>query len=82
MLEYSTHAALPLRRNFEDFATDATALNLYLLALSRTQGVLQSDPTSYFQIAGIHGRPYTAWDGVSGGNNNGGRIQLRCITRA
>ncbi|KAF2115499.1 hypothetical protein BDV96DRAFT_646497 [Lophiotrema nucula] len=45
--------------------------NVYLLALRKFQNMSQSDKRSYYQIAGIHGRPYTAWDGVkqaSGGS--------------
>ncbi|KAK5168744.1 uncharacterized protein LTR77_006053 [Saxophila tyrrhenica] len=38
--------------------------NLFLLGLRRCQQTDQSDLTSYYQIAGIHGRPYIAWDGV------------------
>jgi tyrosinase len=54
--------------------------NLYLLGLQRFQGVSQDDEFSYFRIAGrcyalryqtranvltgIHGRPFTPWDGV------------------
>ncbi|KAK6535910.1 hypothetical protein TWF281_000160 [Arthrobotrys megalospora] len=64
--------AVPLRIDFNDFIKDTTKLNLYLLALSRMMQKPQSDPTSHYQVAGIHGRPYIAWDGVTGGNNNGG----------
>ncbi|KAF3916772.1 Tyrosinase [Dactylellina cionopaga] len=64
--------AVPLRLDFLEFQKDTTALNLYLLALSSMMAKPQSDATSHYQVAGIHGRPYVAWDGVSGGNNGGG----------
>ena len=38
--------------------------NIFLLGMLRFQQTDQSDQISYYQIAGIHGRPYTAWDGV------------------
>ncbi|RVD80225.1 uncharacterized protein DFL_008127 [Arthrobotrys flagrans] len=66
------NGAVPLRLDFNDFIKDDTRKNLYLLALSRMMQTSQSDPTSHYQIAGIHGRPYVAWDGVRGGNNDGG----------
>lgn len=62
---------IPLRREFSAFIEDQAAMNLYLLALQRMQQTPQDDPESYFQVAGIHGRPYMAWDNVRGGNNNG-----------
>jgi len=43
--------------------------NLYLLGLQEFKNVAQNDPLSYYEIAGIHGRPYTAWDGQT---SNGG----------
>ncbi|KAI9886218.1 MAG: hypothetical protein M1823_001953 [Watsoniomyces obsoletus] len=48
--------------------------NLYLLGLERLQAVDQNQLLSWYQISGIHGRPYTDWDGVPaapGQNNNG-----------
>ncbi|KAL5493071.1 hypothetical protein ACEPAI_4520 [Sanghuangporus weigelae] len=60
---------VPLRKNFDDFAKDTDVLNLYLLALDRIQNDEQSVLTSFFQIAGIHGKPYIPWDNVQGLNN-------------
>ncbi|KAF3911202.1 Tyrosinase [Arthrobotrys entomopaga] len=67
-----TSGPVPIRQNFLDFIKNADVLNLYLLALSNMMNKPQSDVTSHYQVAGIHGRPYIAWDNVSGGNNNGG----------
>ena len=38
--------------------------NIFMLGLARFQATNQSDQTSYYQIAGIHGRPYIPWDNV------------------
>lgn len=38
--------------------------NLYLLALNRLYARGQTTRTSYYQLAGIHGRPFVEWDGV------------------
>ena len=38
--------------------------NIFLLGLRRFQQTDQSDMQSYYQIAGIHGRPYVPWDDV------------------
>lgn len=38
--------------------------NIFLLGLARFQATDQSSLTSYYQIAGIHGRPYIPWDNV------------------
>lgn len=38
--------------------------NIFLLGMQHFQNTDQSDLTSYYQIAGIHGRPYTPWDNV------------------
>ncbi|KAF9732976.1 hypothetical protein PMIN03_009918 [Paraphaeosphaeria minitans] len=40
--------------------------NVFLLGLQRFQAIDQDDKLSYFQIAGIHGRPFVPWDGVKG----------------
>ncbi|PSK46330.1 Tyrosinase [Elsinoe australis] len=37
--------------------------NLYLIGLRRMMAVPQQNALSYYQIAGIHGRPYIQWDG-------------------
>lgn len=40
--------------------------NLFLLALIEFQAMDQKMIDSYFQIAAIHGMPWTSWDGVAG----------------
>jgi len=39
--------------------------NLYLLGLRRFMQTDQSNKLSYYNIAGIHGRPYRSWDNVA-----------------
>ncbi|KAJ3555443.1 hypothetical protein NM688_g2573 [Phlebia brevispora] len=41
-------------------------LNLFLLALEKIQAMSPSERLSWFQIGGIHGEPYVAWDGSKG----------------
>ena len=54
------------RKEIDDFVKDTDLLNLYLLALIDLQRTARwEDAFSYFQIAGIHGKPYTPWDGVT-----------------
>ncbi|GAB7324456.1 hypothetical protein MBLNU13_g08380t2 [Cladosporium sp. NU13] len=38
--------------------------NIYLLGMNRFMRSNQSEKLSYYQVAGIHGRPYVPWDGV------------------
>ncbi|KAF2840525.1 Di-copper centre-containing protein [Patellaria atrata CBS 101060] len=45
--------------------------NLFLLAMERFKAMDQTTRESYYQIAGIHGAPYSAWDRVSGSGNWG-----------
>ncbi|KAH7390588.1 hypothetical protein BKA66DRAFT_580691 [Pyrenochaeta sp. MPI-SDFR-AT-0127] len=64
----TTHPRLEIR----ELEHNKDQLNLYLLGLQRFQSTNQEDKLSYYQVAGIHGRPFIAWDGVEkhyeGGN--------------
>ncbi|KAG8829703.1 hypothetical protein FRB91_002786 [Serendipita sp. 411] len=60
------------RQEIRVMAQDQDLMNLYLLALDRFQRVDQADTLSYFQIAGIHGRPYVPYDKAAGIGNFGG----------
>ncbi|KAK8121031.1 Tyrosinase [Apiospora kogelbergensis] len=44
--------------------TNGATRDLYILGLSDLQNKSESDPISYFQLAGIHGRPFIPWNGV------------------
>lgn len=53
----------PRRREIRVFQRDTPAFSLYIRALQAMQDTPEADQLSWFQIAGIHGRPYYAWDG-------------------
>ncbi|KAH7118957.1 hypothetical protein B0J11DRAFT_552225 [Dendryphion nanum] len=46
--------------------------HLFLLGLRKFQDMDQNDKLSYYQIAGIHGRPHLTWDSVGRGPGNSG----------
>ncbi|PHH74988.1 hypothetical protein CDD80_2711 [Ophiocordyceps camponoti-rufipedis] len=55
--------AVPLRLEINDFqARGGPAWDLYILSLQAMYDVNPSDPESFFQIAGIHGKPYREWN--------------------
>ena len=68
-----------MRKEIDEFIKDADCFNLYLLALidlERLPGTHKNEyygtrrpewdaPFSYFQVAGIHGKPFAPWDGVT-----------------
>ncbi|KAL9079513.1 MAG: hypothetical protein Q9157_001625 [Trypethelium eluteriae] len=62
------------RLEIRQLQQDVDQFNLYLLGLQKMQAVNQSDPMSWYQIAGIHGMPYIPWDDVQaapGQDDNG-----------
>ncbi|GAB7366278.1 hypothetical protein MBLNU230_g7835t1 [Neophaeotheca triangularis] len=54
------------RLEIRELQNNADQWNLYMLGLTRMMAVDQDDKLSYYQIAGLHGRPYIPWDGVEG----------------
>ncbi|KAK4179427.1 putative tyrosinase [Triangularia setosa] len=55
----------PARLNINGlWAKGGAQWNLYILALSELQTLNETDESSYFAIAGIHGFPHSAWNGV------------------
>ncbi|KIM27070.1 hypothetical protein M408DRAFT_311628 [Serendipita vermifera MAFF 305830] len=62
------------RQEIRTMMQDIDLFTLYLLGMERFQAVAETDPLSWFQIAGIHGRPYTAYDAPpqSSSSGNGG----------
>ncbi|KAL1954633.1 hypothetical protein VTO42DRAFT_874 [Malbranchea cinnamomea] len=61
----------PARQDIIKFQTSGAAFDLYLLAFKEFQEESRDGLLSYFQIAGIHGYPYVAWDGVEGSQEAG-----------
>ena len=60
----TSDGTVPNRIEIRELQKNNVPWNLYLLALERFQSKDQSDMLSYYQISGIHGRPYTQWDNV------------------
>ncbi|KAF2116452.1 common central domain of tyrosinase-domain-containing protein [Lophiotrema nucula] len=54
------------RLELRQLEKDQYGWNLFLLAMEKFQAMDQNLKRSYFQIAGIHGAPFTAWDRVNG----------------
>ncbi|TVY37847.1 Polyphenol oxidase [Lachnellula occidentalis] len=70
----SASGATPPRQNILDLYNDQAQFSLYIQALKSFQQVDENNLTSYFQVAGIHGRPYVSWDNVGSdptGTRNG-----------
>ncbi|KAL0764557.1 hypothetical protein CaCOL14_012858 [Colletotrichum acutatum] len=55
---------MPIRRDINVIYEEAgPQWDLYVGALTAMQDANETDPISYFQVAGIHGQPYMAWSG-------------------
>ncbi|KAK1970542.1 Di-copper centre-containing protein [Colletotrichum sublineola] len=55
---------VPIRRNINSIYNErGPHWDLYVGALTAMQDTNETDPISYFQLAGIHGQPYMAWSG-------------------
>ncbi|KAK1974020.1 hypothetical protein LZ30DRAFT_609182 [Colletotrichum cereale] len=71
----STSGQRPLRQNINDLQASGAQWDLYILGLTAMQKDSSEDQMlSYFQISGIHGRPFIPWNGVaavSGGSGGG-----------
>ncbi|KJZ73999.1 hypothetical protein HIM_06667 [Hirsutella minnesotensis 3608] len=60
--------APPLRKDINQLhAAGGPQWDLYLLALGALQGDGEEDPLSYFQLSGIHGKPFIEWNGAGPG---------------
>ncbi|KAI9714213.1 MAG: hypothetical protein M1812_006434 [Candelaria pacifica] len=58
----------PFRQEIRTFSGSGPAWDLYIQALVKLQAADQGDLLSYYQLSGIHGRPFTPWDGSNGQN--------------
>ena len=70
--------ARPFRLEINTFATLGAPYDLFILALRQLQSTNQSNPLSYFQIAGIHAYPQQAWDRVMGTGQSTGYCMHFC----
>ncbi|KAI9855691.1 MAG: hypothetical protein M1824_005924, partial [Vezdaea acicularis] len=66
-----TSGARPSRQELSTLQKSGAPFDLYIQALQKFEADDQSDFLSYYEIAGIHGRPYKAWDGVGGSYETG-----------
>ncbi|KAF3916622.1 Tyrosinase [Dactylellina cionopaga] len=55
---------VPLRKEIREMMSNPTEFNLFLLAMQRFTSLPQSDEMGFYGIAGIHGRPFKAWNNV------------------
>lgn len=60
----ATEGGVQNRLEVHALQQDTDSWNIYLLGLAKMQAMNASDPMSYYQIAGIHGQPFVAWDDV------------------
>ncbi|KAG4435031.1 hypothetical protein IFR05_009487 [Cadophora sp. M221] len=60
-IKRQTGSPRPMRRNILDLQKDIPTWSLYIQGLNALQDKPEDFFLSYFQIAGIHGRPYIPW---------------------
>ncbi|KAG0650918.1 Monophenol monooxygenase [Hyphodiscus hymeniophilus] len=63
--------SVPLRQEIRTLEQDPTTWTLYILALDFMQYTNQSELLSWYQVAGIHGRPFEPYDNVQPTSGNG-----------
>ncbi|KAF5019447.1 hypothetical protein F66182_8555 [Fusarium sp. NRRL 66182] len=65
-------SAVPARRSINDLQREAgPQWDLYIRAVRTMYDAKETDWKSYFQVAGIHGKPFIQWNGGGGRNGNG-----------
>ncbi|KAF2705592.1 Di-copper centre-containing protein [Pleomassaria siparia CBS 279.74] len=57
-----SNTVLSPRLEIRDLQKNADQWNLYLLGMERFKAKDKTDSLSYYQVAGIHGRPYVTWN--------------------
>ncbi|PIG80893.1 tyrosinase domain protein [Aspergillus arachidicola] len=77
---------LPIRKDIDDWYLEQTSpgsnriqLTLFVEALTVVQNRPLEDKLSYFRLAGIHGAPWTEWDGVPGQKDSEGKPTGFCV---
>jgi len=50
------------RLEIRQLRQNADQWNLYLIGMERFQAKSKDDKLSYYQVAGVHGRPFTTWN--------------------
>lgn len=73
-VQVASGSAVPLRKNVDDmFNAKGPQWDLYIRALDEMYKQNPADRLSFFQIAGIHGKPYVQWNSAGGSNTDGWR---------
>ncbi|KJZ74666.1 hypothetical protein HIM_06016 [Hirsutella minnesotensis 3608] len=71
-VQTDSQSGVPLRLNINDLQSKGgPQWDLYLLALKEMHEMSPDDQLSFFQIAGIHGKPYVQWNTAGGQRSNG-----------
>ncbi|KAF2011614.1 Di-copper centre-containing protein [Aaosphaeria arxii CBS 175.79] len=60
------------RLEIRDLQSNSDQWNLYLLGMERFMAKPKNDRESYYQIAGVHGRPFISWNNFGPILNNAG----------
>ncbi|KAI9739853.1 MAG: hypothetical protein M1818_004909 [Claussenomyces sp. TS43310] len=70
----ASNGSMPIRKEIRQLQQQNDTWTLYLLGLDWMQYSSQTDQLSWYQITGIHGRPFIPWNGVEStpGNENNG----------
>ncbi|KAI6247240.1 Tyrosinase [Erysiphe necator] len=66
-----SNRSIPLRREVRELEKDEDAWTLYILGMDLIQHIDQSERSSWYNLAGIHGRPFKPFDGVEGNSESG-----------
>ncbi|CAM1506432.1 Fc.00g060730.m01.CDS01 [Cosmosporella sp. VM-42] len=70
----SRNGGVPLRQEINTLqAAGGAQWDLYIRALRAMYEADPDDPLSFFQVAGIHGRPYMEWNGAGAMTSDGWR---------
>ncbi|KAK7415280.1 hypothetical protein QQX98_006029 [Neonectria punicea] len=65
-------SAVPLRQNINELqAAGGAQWDLYIRSLVDMHNKDADDPLSFFQVAGIHGKPYVEWNNTGDKNTKG-----------
>ncbi|KAI9673898.1 MAG: hypothetical protein M1817_002104 [Caeruleum heppii] len=64
-----SNGAVPFRLEIRELQKNTNQWNLFMLSLSRLQSIDPAQALSYYQLAGIHGRPFKSWDNVPSKRN-------------
>ncbi|KAI5463531.1 tyrosinase [Mariannaea sp. PMI_226] len=71
-VKVASGSAVPLRLNINTLQANGGPMwDLYIRSIIDMRSLDATDQLGYFQVAGIHGRPYIQWNGAGGETSNG-----------